>query len=278
MACGTAATTFDTAGNFFIPGYFSPAKGIYGTNGLGSSGQVLQSTGSGVTWAAAGGGGTAPGNKGPITVTTDASWSLNTGSVQNVHLAGSISPDKLGQKNGAGFIVDGAGVTHIYATGGGATSMFSNNSFYFPDALVNKPGGGPFEGGSDIRTKKNISVYTDGLKEIIALKPVSYQYNGLTQFTPDDGKTYVGLIAQDTLETPMSYMVKFGKHKLKDEKGEYSGEEQELYSIDSNAITYATINAIKELNELVTNLTEENKKLRSDLDSLLNKTTTPKKK
>lgn len=276
MACGTIATTLDAAGNFFIPGYLSPPKGIYATNGLGSSGQVLTSTGSGVQWSTAGGGGTAPGNKGPITVSTDASWSLNAGVVQNTNLAGGITPDKLATTGGYGFTVEGGTMTKIFA-GGGAATMFGNNDFYFPSKMVYKPGGGPFESGSDLRTKKNIVTYSDGLEAILSLKPINYQFNGLVEYSPDDGKTHVGLIAQDVLETPMSYMISTHINKTKGKEGKYDGPELETYSIDTASIPFALINAVKELNSLVTNLTEENKKLRADMDSLLNKTQTKKK-
>ncbi len=49
---------------------------------------------------------------------------------------------------------------------------------------------------SDARIKKNVAPYAKGLDAIVALKPVTYKFNGKEGFA-DDGKTYVGYIAQD---------------------------------------------------------------------------------
>ena len=303
MACGTTATTFDTAGNFFIPGYLSPPKGIYATNGLGSSGQVLTSTGSGVQWSTAGGGGTAPGNKGPITVTTDASWSLNSGVVQNTNLAGSISPSKIDFSGGLTIsgqigINGNGGDAGMYTSSGGNAASFLNNPAFSRAYIASggqvqagfynsgdmriagegyKPAGTTWATGAPRLAKKNVEPFTKGLNDILSLNIINYQLNGSHWLAPDDGKTYAGFDVEHLKNTNFKNVIQ--SHTL--EPAEESMltvrnlEEIEAYNIDE--MIYASFNAIKELNSLVTNLTEENKKLRADMDSLLNKTQAKKK-
>ncbi len=57
---------------------------------------------------------------------------------------------------------------------------------------------------SDIRTKKDVTAFTDGLNVINQLNPVSWLYNGSGGTM--DGQFGVGLIAQD-LEKVAPYMV-----------------------------------------------------------------------
>ena len=62
-----------------------------------------------------------------------------------------------------------------------------------------KPGGGAWGVFSDKRVKQNIQPVTWGLNEILALRPVSFQYNGKAANT-NDGRTHYGLIAQELQE------------------------------------------------------------------------------
>jgi len=48
---------------------------------------------------------------------------------------------------------------------------------------------------SDARTKENVQSYTRGLADLIQLKPVSFQYNGLGG-TTRDGRVFHGVTAQ----------------------------------------------------------------------------------
>ena len=104
-----------------------------------------------------------------------------------------------------------------------------------------KPGGGPWDVTSDARTKKSVAPYNLGLTELLTLKPVSYQYNG--QFgTPDNGKTYVGFVADDLLNGPFADCVSEYDHINAE-----TGETTRVKSIDTNAINYAVLNALRNL-------------------------------
>jgi hypothetical protein len=58
-----------------------------------------------------------------------------------------------------------------------------------------KPGGGPWIAASDERVKRNIRPYVSGLAQIMALQPISFEYNGKGGTTAD-GVTYTGVVAQ----------------------------------------------------------------------------------
>jgi len=101
---------------------------------------------------------------------------------------------------------------------------------------------------SDERVKTNIADYTKGLSDIIQLSPKTYDYNGKAGF--DDSVTgNIGIIAQDVLgifpETINTYNALLNEDDT---------EETELYNFDSHALTFALINAVKELNTKVTEL------------------------
>ena len=59
-----------------------------------------------------------------------------------------------------------------------------------------KPGGGAWTAASDRRLKRNIEPHADGLAQLLALRPVAYEYNGRGGI-PDTGIRHVGLIAQE---------------------------------------------------------------------------------
>lgn len=59
-----------------------------------------------------------------------------------------------------------------------------------------KPGGGAWGAFSDERLKEKIQPITYGLEEILALRPVTFQYNGKGGYEKD-GRTHYGLIAQE---------------------------------------------------------------------------------
>lgn len=121
-----------------------------------------------------------------------------------------------------------------------------------------KPGGGPWSDASDARIKTELGDYTHGLAEILKLRPVTYKFKGndtprkpkLGGATPYNsskhrkdalaGTEFVGLTAQEC-ETVMPELVKR-------EEGYIDGERvDDLRSLDSNALIYALVNAVKEL-------------------------------
>lgn len=149
-----------------------------------------------------------------------------------------------------GYSTNGFGVygTSIYGpsvygtSANGVGGFFSSGSTYSLVAQQSaaKPGGGSWSAYSDSRVKKNVKPYTKGLNEILLVNPVNYEYNGLADTV--EGTEYTGVIAQEIKEifpeTVSTYKAKLNKE---DE------EPTELYDFTSTALTFALINAIKEL-------------------------------
>jgi hypothetical protein len=95
-----------------------------------------------------------------------------------------------------------------------------------------KPGSSSWSIASDSRLKQNINPYTQGLQQLLQIKPVTYNYNEKSGF--DTKPEYVGIIAQD-LQKIAPYMVSTVKRK-----------DAEYLSVDNGAMTYMLINAVKE--------------------------------
>jgi hypothetical protein len=103
-----------------------------------------------------------------------------------------------------------------------------------------KPNGGNWTNPSDLRLKKNIRPFTDGLGVVERINPVRYQYNGLAGMPKD--MECIGVLAQDMLPVA-PYTVGTFRAKL-DEKAEA---QTELLDFNASALTFVMINAIKEL-------------------------------
>ena len=93
---------------------------------------------------------------------------------------------------------------------------------------------------SDSRLKTVKGEYQKGLAEICQVRPVSYEYNGKAGFVPD-GKDKVSILAQELMQVFPECVDTF-KGKLEED-----GPEIDLYNYNGHAITFALINAIKEL-------------------------------
>ncbi len=98
-----------------------------------------------------------------------------------------------------------------------------------------------WSGLSDSRVKKDVKDFRDGLTELSRVHPVYYKYNGLGG-TSDDGKEYVGVIAQ-ALETVVPAMVTVRPGKL--HKGD--AETTDIREVDPSEFTYLLINSVKQL-------------------------------
>ena len=121
------------------------------------------------------------------------------------------------------------------------SSTTQNPGVLFTNSNVYKPIGGPFVGSSDERLKTNIRNYVKGLTDVINLRPVYYTL--LDKKTKEPIGNGVGLIAQEVKQTTMDSMV---------------GEDSDgFYTLDANEITYALINAVKELTAKVEELKQE---------------------
>ena len=111
-----------------------------------------------------------------------------------------------------------------------------------------KPGGGNWTASSDRRLKKNISSFTDGLDEIMQVRPVNFEYKEV----PGE---YVGIIAQE-MQQIAPYMI--------DDSGEY-------LTYDGTALTYMLVNAVQEQQNIIERQQEQIDMLISEIENLKNK-------
>jgi hypothetical protein len=133
-----------------------------------------------------------------------------------------------------------------------------------------KPGSNTWTVASDIRLKTNIQPYTKGLREILQINPVSYQYNGsgeigrskvclgdpcVEQDVVDTellSKTYVGVIAQDVQAVvPETVTSHKGKINAADK------DETDILDFDAHSLTFILINAVKELSAQIDSLNRQ---------------------
>lgn len=128
----------------------------------------------------------------------------------------------------------------------GGSGCAANSEFFRFDATgaAFKPGGGAWATLSDRRLKHDIQPYAKGLDLVLAVRPVTYQYNGLGG-TADIGQVYTGVIAQE-LQAVAPEMVQ--------PRGDY-------LSVDPSAFTYALINAVQQQQSQI----EELKKAQAEL-------------
>jgi len=107
---------------------------------------------------------------------------------------------------------------------------------------------------SDTRLKTNIKPFTDGLKVVKALDPITYDYNGKGNMPT--GVSGIGLIAQDA-QPHIPYAI--GSHKAKLSPDDT--EETDILNLSCHALPFILINAVKELSQQVEVLTQEIKVL-----------------
>ncbi len=164
------------------------------------------------------------------------------------HTIGTYGPDGYLIINGKEFSAGSAGASSLIINGGGRTpycfEFYINGTrmiAFDGSGGAFKPGGGTWADISDARIKTDVTDYAAGLAEIIQLRPVSYR------FVPETGrgtKVHYGLIAQE-VETVMPEMVTQTSATVGDV--EYS----DMRSLDTQALIYALVSAVKELSTRV---------------------------
>jgi len=123
---------------------------------------------------------------------------------------------------------------------------------------------------SDSRLKTNIQPYTKGLKEILQINPITYQYNGnggvghskvctgdpcVEQDVVDTellSKTHVGVIAQD-IQAVVPETVTSHKGKINED----DTDETDILDFDSHSLTFILINTVKELSAQIDSLNQQ---------------------
>jgi len=123
-----------------------------------------------------------------------------------------------------------------------------------------QPGGGMWTDSSDARIKNVLGNYDHGLAEILQLNPVRYTFKGndsqfptpepqeegdtrLPQQTPHGavvGKEFIGIVAQD-VEGVLPETITLREAYIDNQKV------TDLREFNGSALTYALINAVKEL-------------------------------
>jgi hypothetical protein len=107
--------------------------------------------------------------------------------------------------------------------------------------LAAKPSTNTWTIVSDERVKTNVNPYTKGLETILAINPITYDYNGKAGFDSTITNN-IGIIAQDVINIIPESINTYHAKLNEDDK-----EKTELYNFDSHALTFILINAIKEL-------------------------------
>lgn len=153
-----------------------------------------------------------------------------------------------------------AGTQKMTITSAGNVGIGTSGPGYLleVDGAAAKPGGGSWTSSSDKRLKQHITDYTEGLAEVLAIHPVSYQYNKLSTYKTD--KTYIGVIAQELREIA-PYMVAESQKEMTDGSSGY-------LEVDNSAMTYMLINAVKELSAQLDAQKEQIVLLQSQLQQL----------
>ena len=75
------------------------------------------------------------------------------------------------------------------------SAVFNANEFHVQGNASKSAGGNTWTVVSDRRLKSNIQDYTGGLKEVLKIKPITFEYNG--KAGTEAGHPTVGIIAQD---------------------------------------------------------------------------------
>jgi hypothetical protein len=140
------------------------------------------------------------------------------------------------------------------APGGGANSLAANidlnSNLTIAGPVAVKQSGTTWVNPSDPRLKRDITPYTVGLEAILALEPISFQYNGKGG-TTDDGRQCYGYDASK-VRTALPECVGTRRGKLT----EKDADEIDLLTLDTSNFTLALVNAVKELHARVVALEE----------------------
>jgi hypothetical protein len=117
-----------------------------------------------------------------------------------------------------------------------------------------QPGGGVWADSSDIRTKKaeTINPFPLGLDDLLSVRVKEYQFNG-KYGTQDTGKTYVGFIADELLDTPFGAWCVSEVEWINPE----TGKPELVKQVDATAIIMACVNAHQTTHAITDNLQTE---------------------
>lgn len=137
---------------------------------------------------------------------------------------------------------DGCQIRRAPAAGAMANLLAVDNAgnLTISGATGTKASGTTWANPSDRRIKKNIAPYMRGLAAILALKPSTFEFNGLAG--SQDGLASIGLIADD-VQPVMPEMVSTTPTKLRAD----DAAPVDLLTLDTSALVLALVNAVQEL-------------------------------
>jgi hypothetical protein len=104
-----------------------------------------------------------------------------------------------------------------------------------------KPSTNTWTIASDSRIKTETGEYTKGLDAVCALRPITYHYNGAAGFEVDS-KENISIIAQEAMQHFPECVGTFEALLNEGDK-----EKTELFNWNGHALTFALVNAVKEL-------------------------------
>jgi hypothetical protein len=147
-------------------------------------------------------------------------------------------------------------------TAGNAGALTHELNLITGDA--SKPGGGSWATPSDARIKTNVNPFTDGLAQILQIKPVTFNYKPETGYPSD--KEYVGIIAQE--------MQKIAPYTIEEVKVNIENDDNTtklpgtILTYQGNAVTYMLINAVKEQQAMIDTRNQKIEDLEARLDRI----------
>ncbi len=240
IATANPTQALDVHGNARLTGQLFDAN-----NTPGIAGQILSATASGTNWI------DAPASA--ITLFSD------DGTISSARTL-TQSNNNLTFNTGTGDFQVGNATPTLFIDGSANRVGIGTNA-PTQDLSVNgtagKSGGGAWSTFSDRRIKKDIRDYRKGLKEILQIRPVLYDYNDKSPFKNDSDQPMVGIIAQEIQQVLPSTVQEIATAVFDD-----------LLVYDSSELTYTQINALKELYALIEALQEQNKALEERLKRL----------
>lgn len=132
------------------------------------------------------------------------------------------------------------------ATLGGKTfNFFGDGNLFIDGPTGQKATGTTWANPSDIRIKKNITPYTAGLAQVLALRPVQFEHNGFAD--TDDGLKCWGYLA-DEVAAVLPECVSTVAKRLRNDAV------VDLQMLDTSNISLALVNAVRELHERLARL------------------------
>jgi len=242
-----------TSGTLILSGTLAVANGGTGQSTL-STGAVLVGNGSSAVSSIS------PSTSGNVLTSNGSSWSSSALPTASSSVSGIVS---TGTQTFAGSKTFSTGVTSangynftsnssLFWTGAEAQIRIAGNMRLFVGATsagfdlsdVQKVGGGTFNSYSDSRYKQDISAYGKGLAEIKQVEPKNYRFTAEFMKSDSPSQAFVGVIAQELEGTAFANCVKTDANGYK--------------IVDTSELTFALINAVKELSAKIDQLEARN--------------------